>query len=105
MKNLYAGKCPKCGHNEYTILNPSMPTINQCTKCGHKWNPNNEGLEMKTLADEILELAAWIPQQHSVHVMGATNPTVKVSLKNKRVKGQKDPNPELPEPLKGKQRG
>lgn len=49
----YKGKCPKCSHNRHIILNASMPTVNQCTKCGHMWNPNNE-----SVADEILELAA-----------------------------------------------
>jgi hypothetical protein len=34
--------CPKCGFEEHYILNPSMPIINQCIKCRHKWNPDNE---------------------------------------------------------------
>ena len=34
--------CPKCNHPEHTILNPSNPIINECTKCKHRWNPDNE---------------------------------------------------------------
>lgn len=33
--------CPKCGNPDHYILNPSMPIINQCTKCQHMWNPDN----------------------------------------------------------------
>jgi Zn ribbon nucleic-acid-binding protein len=34
--------CPKCKHPEHTILNPSNPIINECVKCKHRWNPDNE---------------------------------------------------------------
>lgn len=36
------GACPKCGCLEHNVLNPSMPIVNECTKCKHKWNPDNE---------------------------------------------------------------
>jgi len=34
--------CPKCGNLEHSILNPSHPIINECTKCKYQWNPDNE---------------------------------------------------------------
>lgn len=33
--------CPNCGNSDHFILNPSMPTIQECTKCKHQWNPDN----------------------------------------------------------------
>ena len=41
--------CPKCGCPEHNILNATQPTINECTKCQHKWNPLNE--QRKTAGD------------------------------------------------------
>lgn len=38
----FNGICPKCKHNKFRILNPSMPIIQECTKCKYKWNPDNE---------------------------------------------------------------
>ena len=41
--HVYKGdKCPKCNNDEHIILNPSQPTINECTKCKHQWNPYNK---------------------------------------------------------------
>lgn len=34
--------CPKCGSQEHYISNVTNPTINECTKCKHMWNPNTE---------------------------------------------------------------
>jgi Zn-finger nucleic acid-binding protein len=34
--------CPKCKCPEHSILSPSHPTINECTKCKYQWNPDNE---------------------------------------------------------------
>ena len=34
--------CPKCGCLEHHISNPTNPTINECVKCKHSWNPNNK---------------------------------------------------------------
>ena len=33
--------CPKCGCDYHAILNPSMPTVNECINCKHRWNPFN----------------------------------------------------------------
>ena len=47
--------CPKCGNNKHSILNPSNPTINECTKCKHQWNPNNEPKEPN--AEELVSFS------------------------------------------------
>lgn len=40
---IYKGTpCPKCNCPEHTILNPSHPIINECIRCKHCWNPDNE---------------------------------------------------------------
>jgi len=47
LKNIKPSKCPKCKSGEYSVLNPSHPSVHQCKKCQHKWNPDyekNEGL-------------------------------------------------------------
>jgi ribosomal protein L37AE/L43A len=51
--------CPKCGHKEHTISNPSHPTINQCTKCKHQWNPDNERFKKSgvVVAQELVRIA------------------------------------------------
>jgi hypothetical protein len=33
--------CPYCGCPEHSIVNPSMPIVNKCTKCGEMFNPDN----------------------------------------------------------------
>ena len=39
----YVGEeCPACGNRDVSVLNPSNPSIYQCRKCSHKWNPDNE---------------------------------------------------------------
>jgi hypothetical protein len=38
----YDGKCPKCDHNKFYILNPSHPEIHECEECEHFWNPLHE---------------------------------------------------------------
>jgi hypothetical protein len=39
----YVGEeCPSCGNRDLSVLNPSNPSIYQCKKCNHKWNPDNE---------------------------------------------------------------
>jgi hypothetical protein len=34
--------CPKCGCDNHLILNSSMPTVNECINCRHRWNPDND---------------------------------------------------------------
>lgn len=38
----YEIPCPKCGETKTHIDNPSNPTIYTCSKCNHRWNPNNK---------------------------------------------------------------
>jgi hypothetical protein len=53
LKDTRGYKCPKCGNfhhlgkedashpGKLKVLNPSNPTVYQCAKCKHKWNPDN----------------------------------------------------------------
>jgi phage FluMu protein Com len=34
--------CPKCGKVNFSVSNPSHPTIYECRECGKMWNPDNE---------------------------------------------------------------
>jgi hypothetical protein len=45
--------CPKCHCLEHEILNPSHPIINQCVKCKHQWNPDNEKADVKKESKKI----------------------------------------------------
>lgn len=48
--------CPNCRRVvRHRILNPSMPTINECSVCHRRWNPDN-----MTLADHA---EAWWAEQ------------------------------------------